>query len=338
MANPKLRIAMRNKANFRSEAEFIAWVRRQTAQKAPGLNLGIGDDAALVEVPSGQELILTTDMSIEGVHFTAALHPAPAVGHRALARSLSDIAAMGGTPRYALISLAMPERTTRVWMEGFFKGLQSLARRFGVAVIGGDTAVTRGPAMIDVMVAGEVPRGKALRRSGARPGDQIFVSGRLGLSALGLRLLPSRRRSTKPAQKAAIRAHLFPMPQCALGRLLSEKGWASALMDLSDGLSLDLARLCASSGVGARLFAERIPTSPLTDKAEALQLALDGGEDYQLLFTVPPAKAAQIPNHFGRLPLHCIGEIRASRRLDLIAASGKRLTLEPHGYDHFTQH
>jgi thiamine-monophosphate kinase len=328
---------MRSKPTFRSEAEFIAWVKRQTDRNAPGLHLGIGDDAALVEVPSGQELILTTDMSVEGVHFTVALHPARAVGHRALARSLSDIAAMGGTPRYALVSLAMPEHTTRAWMEGFFKGMQSLAKRFGVAVIGGDTAVVQGPAMIDVMVAGEITRGNALRRSGARPGDLIFVSGRLGLSALGLRLLPPRGRR-QPGERAALRAHLFPTPQCALGRFLSQQGLASALMDLSDGLSLDLRRLSNSSGVGARVFAERIPTPALPDAADALQLALHGGEDYQLLFTVPPARKQRIPHYFGKLPLHCIGEIRASRRLDLITPDGRKLTLESHGYDHFQRH
>jgi thiamine-monophosphate kinase len=328
---------MRKAPAFRNETEFLAWVRRRTGQPARGLRLGIGDDAALVEVPQGQELILTTDMSIEGVHFTAALHPPRAVGHRALARSLSDIAAMGGTPRYALISLALSERVTRTWMEEFFQGLQSLARRLGVAVIGGDTAIVRAPTLIDVIVAGEVPRGRALRRSGARPGDRIFVSGRLGLSALGLRLLPNPARHRKPPERAAIRAHLFPQPQCALGRFLSGQGLATALMDLSDGLSTDLKRLCDASGVGARLFRERIPTPQLPDAADALELALDGGEDYQLLFTVSPRRRSRIPPQFGKIPLHCIGEIEAARRLDLITPEGKRLPLEPRGYDHFAR-
>ncbi len=231
---------MRDKSFFKSEADFIAWIRRRTPRRVAGLTLGIGDDAALVAVPPGQELILTTDMSIEGVHFTSALHPPQAVGHRALARSLSDIAAMGGTPRYALISLAVSRRTGRAWLEGFFDGLFALARRFAVAVIGGDTAIVDGPCAVDVIVAGEVPRGRALRRSGAQPGDRIFVSGRLGMAALGLRLLPSRTRLRKPVERAALRAHLFPQPQCALGRFLSEHRLASAMMDLSDGLSIDL--------------------------------------------------------------------------------------------------
>jgi thiamine-monophosphate kinase len=328
---------MRDKPAFRSESEFITWVERRTRRRTPGVRLGIGDDAALVEVNPGQELILTTDMSIEGVHFTPRLHPPQAVGHRALARSLSDIAAMGGTPRYALISLAVSKQTSRAWIEGFFRGLLALARRFEVAVIGGDTAAVRGPTAVDAIVAGEIPRGRALRRSGARPGDQIFVSGRLGLAALGLRLLHSHSGRRKHAAAAAIRAHLFPQPQCALGQFLAKQGLASALMDISDGLSIDLKRLCDASGVGACLLADRIPSPSLPDAADALALALDGGEDYQLLFTVPPAKRTQIPPRFGKIPLHSIGEIQAPRSLHLLTPDGKTHPLEPQGYDHFAQ-
>ena len=328
---------MRDKSFFKSEAEFIAWIRRRTPRRVAGLTLGIGDDAALISAPPGHEVILTTDMSIEGVHFTPTLHPATAVGHRALARSLSDIAAMGGTPRYALISLAVSQRTKRAWLEGFFDGLFALARRFSVVVIGGDTAVVTGPVASDVVVAGVVPRGRALRRSGAKPGDRIFVSGRLGMAALGLRLLTSRSRIRNSVERAALRAHLFPQPQCALGRFLSERRLATAMMDLSDGLSIDLRRLCDASGVGANLFADQIPSPPVPDAEDALGLALHGGEDYQLLFTVSPAKAAKIPRHFGRIPLRCIGEIRASRGIDLVSQDGRTLPFEIHGYDHFSR-
>ncbi len=328
---------MRRGSSFKSEAEFIAWIRRRTPRRVAGLTLGIGDDAALVTVPAGQELVLTTDMSIEGVHFTSTFHPPQAVGHRALARSLSDIAAMGGTPRYALISLAVSRRTQRAWLEGFFDGLFALARRFATVIIGGDTAVVKGPCAVDVIVAGEVPRGRALCRSGAQPGDRIFVSGRLGMAALGLRLLPSRTNGRTPVEKAALRAHLFPQPQCALGRFLSEHRLARGLMDLSDGLSIDLRRLCDASGVGAKLFANRIPIPPIADAEDALELALHGGEDYQLLFTVAEAKTSKIPRFFGRIPLHCIGEIRASRGIDLVTSDGKTLALETRGYDHFRQ-
>lgn len=328
---------MRDKSLFKSEADFITWIRRRTPRRVAGLTLGIGDDAALVAVPPGQELILTTDMSIEGVHFTSTLHPPQAVGHRALARSLSDIAAMGGTPRYALISLAVSRRTQRAWLEDFFDGLFALARRFSVVVIGGDTAVVDGPSAADVIVAGVVPRGRALRRSGAQPGDRIFVSGRLGMAALGLRLLRSRTRIRKPVERAALRAHLFPQPQCALGRFLSEHRLASAMMDLSDGLSIDLRRLCDASGVGASLFANRVPAPPIPDTDAALELALHGGEDYQLLFTVSAAKSSKIPRHFGRIPLHCIGEICTTRGINMVTPDGKALPVEAHGYDHFAR-
>jgi thiamine-monophosphate kinase len=299
--------------------------------------LGIGDDAALVTVPSGHELILTADMSIEGVHFKSDLHPPEAVGHRALARSLSDIAAMGGTPRFALISLALSNNAGKVWLTSAYAGLFALAKRFGVSVVGGDTAITNGPTMLDVIVTGEVPRGRALRRSGAKVGDHIFVSGRLGMSALGLHLLQSGAPIQKPWEKAAIRSHLFPHPQCALGQFLAQHHLASAMMDLSDGLSADLRRLCDASGVGARLLADQIPIPALPDRKDALRLALHGGEDYQLLFTVPASTAARIPSHFGKVPLYCIGEIRPPKAISLITPDDKTLTIEPQGWDHFAR-
>jgi thiamine-monophosphate kinase len=339
---------MRDRRPFKSEAEFISWILRQAGRNAPrqwtGLSLGIGDDAALVRVPAGPELILTSDLSIEGVHFTAALHPPESVGHRALARSLSDIAAMGGTPRYALISLAISPCQSRTWLKGFFGGLFALARRFRVALIGGDTSLFDGPCTIDAIVAGEVRRGHAVRRSGARPGDLIYVSGMLGMSALGLRTLQQRSKSRKTqtklpnsAERAALRAHLFPGPQCVLGQFISRRRLASAMMDLSDGLSLDLRRLCEASGVGATIFAGHLPAPPVADPSDALALALHGGEDYQLLFTVPKPGRSKVPNRFARTPLHCIGEIQATRAVTLVTPSGKPQPFEPGGYDHFAR-
>jgi thiamine-monophosphate kinase len=328
---------MREKSFFKSEADFIRWVQRRTPRRSSGLALGIGDDAALVAVPPGHELIITTDMSIEGVHFEYRLHPPNAIGHRALARSLSDIAAMGGTPRYALISLALSRNIGQLWLKRVYSGLFGLAHKFGVAVIGGDTAITKGPTMLDVIMTGEVPRHRALRRSGAKVGDRIFVSGRLGMAALGLRLLQTEVRARKTFEKAALRSHLFPQPQCALGRFLSEHRLATAMMDISDGLSIDLRRLCDASGVGAHLFADRIPAPALPDRDDALKLALHGGEDYQLLFTVSAKNAAKIPKHFGKNPLHCIGEIQTSKAINLVTADGKTRGLKPEGWDHFTR-
>jgi thiamine-monophosphate kinase len=350
---------------FRTENEFVQWlqalaapahgherVRPPSVEK--GVKLGIGDDAALVAVKSGHELILTTDMSIEDVHFTRRLHPPQAVGHRALARSLSDVAAMGGVPRYVLVSLAISKDVTRDWVSGFYRGMLALGHRFGVRLVGGDIALIPGRTFIDVLVAGEVPRGKALRRSGARAGDQIFVSGRLGLSTLGLRLLQSglaqallpvrkagascpqaQARVPVPLAREAVHAHLYPEPQCALGRFLSERRMASALMDLSDGLSTDLSRLCAASGVGARLWAAMLPGPNLPEAADSLQLALHGGEDYQLLFTVPPRKASRLPSKFQGRPLYHIGEIEASKGIKLAMPEGDVHTLEPAGWDCF---
>jgi thiamine-monophosphate kinase len=248
---------------------------------------------------------------------------------------------MGGTPRFALVSIALAERTTRAWIQDFYAGIRALAKQFGVALIGGDTAVVPGGTMIDVIAVGEVERRKARLRSGARPGDQIFVSGRLGLSALGLRLMKSRTRRRELARRcAAIKVHLFPEPQCALGRYLSEKRLASALIDISDGLSTDLGHLVEASGVGARLWEELIPrpkvqrSCPLPG-ADMLQLALHGGEDYQLLFAVPPHKVSLVPRKFRGTPLHRIGAICAARGLCLVRADGKEETLHPAGYDHF---
>ncbi len=321
--------------DFQSEGEFVRWLQRLTTGRTGNLRLGIGDDAAVVRVPPRQELILTTDMSIEGVHFTRHLHPPRSVGHRALARSLSDIAAMGGTPRYALISLALSRSVEQNWAQGFYQGIRALARRFGVAVIGGDTARVPGTCFIDVIVAGEVARNRALTRAGARPGDQIWVSGRLGLSAWGLELLQAGRRPRAGEEAAALQAHLYPEPQCRLGKFLNEHHLVSALMDISDGLSTDLARLCAASGVGARVWAERLPAPAAGNPKRALTMALHGGEDYQLLFTVPARRASRLPAHFRGLRLSHIGEIRRERKLTLAGADGKTGKLESAGWDYF---
>jgi thiamine-monophosphate kinase len=324
--------------------DFVRWLQQQSAGRAGGLRLGIGDDAALVHAGRGQEIILTSDLSIEGVHFLPQLHPAQAVGHRALARSLSDVAAMGGTPRFALISLAISRRTTQAWLKEFYAGVFALARHFGVRVVGGDTAIVKGATTVDATVMGEVAKGKAITRSGAHPGDEIFVSGCLGLSALGLRLIRARaKRASSPAGRkssGALRAHFYPEPRCSLGRFLSDGRLATALMDLSDGLSTDLARLCQASRVGARIDAQRIPipTPALRNglsNQDALTLALNGGEDYELLFTVSPTKVSQIPGAFRGIPIHHIGEVSRTKPILLKLPEGREIPLQPAGYDHF---
>jgi len=294
-----------------NELELI----RRIAARAPGrgLALGIGDDCAIYR-PRGEDLLFTTDMMIEDVHFRRETHPAEAVGWKTLARGLSDIAAMGGTPRFCLLSLALAPWSDERWIERFYTGLLRLARKYGVALAGGELAHAERVAC-DIVVCGSVPRGKALRRDGARPGDHIYVSGRLGGSALGL----------ASGAGAAWKKHLKPEPRIALGHFVREKLCATACMDLSDGLSLDLYRLCLASGVAAQLDGP-IPTF----RGATPEQALDGGEDYELLFTVRPR--TQVPRSFDGLPLKRIGTIRKGRP-GLVEIEGR--PLPPRGYDHF---
>jgi len=334
---------------FPTEDEFVGWLQTKVSGRAPGLRLGIGDDAALVESAPGRQLILTTDLSVEDVHFTRRTHPPRSIGHRALARSLSDVAAMGGTPRFTLISLAISPDITRLWIRRFYEGLSKLAARYRTVIVGGDTATNVARIFADVAVLGEVPRGEALRRSGTRPGDQLFVSGRLGLSRLGLELLQSgsagaleRRRHGRGwrgnrgnVAENPVDAHLYPQPRCALGRYLSARRLVSAAVDLSDGLSTDLNRLCQASGVGARVWAGRIPGPEVSPPARSLELALHGGEDYELLIAVPPRNLSRIPARVRGLRLHHIGEICKSKEVLLVRLDGKEVPLRPGGWDHF---
>jgi thiamine-monophosphate kinase len=329
---------------FQSEDEFVRWLRTSISAKSPQVRMGVGDDAAIVRVGRDRDLILTTDLSIEGVHFTTRLHPARSVGHRALARSLSDVAAMGGVPRFALISVAFPRAVSRAWIKEFYGGVLDLAARYRVEVIGGDTSIVRRTAMIDVTLAGEISRGKGLLRSGARPGDMIFVSGSLGESARGLEVLKSRARARKQTRRnqrnnsetaAAVKAHLYPEPRCELGRWLQRGGIPSALMDISDGLSTDLMRLCKASRVGAKVDAQGIPQPAGLPPEHSLALALNGGEDYELLFTVPKQRLAKVPQRYRGVSLHCIGRICRSREVLLVHEDGGLSALAAAGYDHF---
>ncbi|HXH51149.1 MAG TPA: thiamine-phosphate kinase [Terriglobia bacterium] len=331
---------------FQSEDEFVRWLRALTLGKSPQVRMGVGDDAAIVRVGRDRDLILTADLSIEGVHFTTRLHPARSVGHRALARSLSDIAAMGGVPRFALISVAFPRAVSRSWIKEFYGGVLELASRFQVTVIGGDTSIVRRTAMIDVTLAGEIPRGKGLLRCGARPGDMILVSGRLGQSARGLEVLKSRARGRKRAPRnqrdnsetvAAVKSHLYPEPRCELGRWLQHGGIPSAMMDISDGLSTDLTRLCDASKVGAKVDAWLIPGPAGVQPEHSLALALNGGEDYELLFTVPKQRLAKVPRSYRGIPLHRIGRICRSRDVLLVNEDGGLSRLAAAGYDHFSK-
>ena len=277
-----------------------------------GVALGIGDDCAIFRPPGAREdLLFTTDLLLEDVHFRRAGHTPGDVGHKALARGLSDIAAMGGRPRFCLVSLAAP--ADRRWLARFYRGLLKLAGETGTALAGGDLARSDHIAC-DIVVCGAAPRGTALRRDGARAGDRIWVSGALGGSALGLATGRGR----------AWRRHLRPVPRLRLGAFLRRRRLATACMDLSDGLSLDLRRLCLASGLAAAI--ELPPVFPGATPAQAL----DGGEDYELLFTAPPG--ARVPAAFEGLPLTAIGVMRPGAAGE-VRLAGRRLP--PRGWDHF---
>ncbi len=333
---------------FRSEAEFVRWLGRHWPVRGRGLDLGIGDDAALLRAPAGRDLVVTTDLSIEDVHFRLDLHPPRAIGHRALARALSDLAAMGSKPRFALLSLALSGNLMRSWIAAFYDGLGTLARRFGVTLIGGDTAVADGAATIDTIAIGEVERGRALLRSGARPGDRVYVTGRLGLSALALELLRgSARPSTwvarsrgkagigRDEKQQALAAHLYPEPRCSVGVALARQGLASAAIDVSDGFATDLARLCESSGCGAVVREDQLPIPSGGLTRNALELGLYGGEDYELIFTASASRAARMPGSVGGASVREVGRITAAHRLTLVRSDGREVPLETRGYDHF---
>ena len=272
------------------EKALIRRIRDRAARSAPGLRagIGIGDDSAVVPIPRGHEALLTTDFSLEGVHFRRAWHPPESVGHRCLTRGLSDIAAMGGQPLAVFLSLALPRNLPQSWVDGFLRGLLMLASEFKVRLAGGDTAESPGGVIADIVVLGSVPKGKAVLRSGARPGERIYVTGELGASAATLDLLASGKK----ARAADFPRHFHPVPRIEVGRFLREKGLVTAMIDISDGLSTDLGHICEESGVGAELDAEAIPVAKMgkSERKVDFRFALHGGEDYELLFTAPPKR------------------------------------------------
>ena len=313
-----------------TEKSLIAGIRSR-AHGARAVALGIGDDCAVLRVPSGHEILVTTDFSLEGVHFRTEWHPPEIIGHRCLARGLSDIASMGGQPLAAFLSLALPPGTPKSWIDRFLKGLLKLADNFHVSLAGGDTAESRKGILADIAVVGSVAKNKAIRRSGAKAGDRIFVTGELGGSAATLNLLFSGR----PLQPKEFPQHFHPVPRIEIGRLLREHRMASAMIDISDGLSTDLAHICEESGVGAEIIAEAIPLSSIGRPLRPVDLkfALHGGDDYELLFTVPRAK--KIPRRIAGVPLTQIGRITRGKEMLLVDERGIRRKLKPRGWQHF---
>ncbi|HEX4537110.1 MAG TPA: thiamine-phosphate kinase [Candidatus Acidoferrum sp.] len=311
----------------------------RSAERSRFLPLGMGDDAALISGTAGYETVLTCDWFLEGTHFLRDKHPADAVGWKCLARAVSDIAAMGAAPRCFLLSLALPRELTNSWLHDFLGGLRRAARRFECSLAGGDTTERR-EVLINITVVGEVRRRWEVRRSGARPGDLIYVSGRLGEAEWGLRLLRSQRKRSLDIREPRLRKHLYPGPRLELGRWLGEKHVASAMMDLSDGLSSDLRRLCEASKVGAVIRSEDLPVVHMTKvgrkrEVDPLQLALHGGDDYELLFTVSKSKATQLPSSVGGVAITRIGEVTRAWEIMVTDGDGRSRVLNPRGWDPF---
>jgi thiamine-monophosphate kinase len=309
----------------RPEKALISEIRRLVAQQIfrpvnkisrisqvrPSIITGIGDDCAVLRLVGRAnktvDTLVTTDFTLEGIHFRRDWHPAESVGHRCLARGLSDIAAMGGEPVAAFLSLALPRDLPQSWVGRFIRSLISLAEKSGATLAGGDTAESPRGILADIVVVGSVPKGKAVLRTGARPGDQIFVSGELGGSAAAVRQMMKRpKRKLNPREYSR---HFFPEPRTELGRILRERGLASAMIDTSDGLSTDLAHICEESGVGAEINAEAIPHASVgRPSCEVdLEFALHGGEDYELLFIVPQRR--RVPSRIAGAPITQIGVI-----------------------------
>jgi thiamine-monophosphate kinase len=321
------------------ERKLISRLRRQSRgprihkSAASSIVTGIGDDCAVLRVSAGYETLVTTDFSLEGVHFRREWHPPESVGHRCLARGLSDIAAMGGDPTAAFLSLALPAKLPQQWADRFLKGLVKLAKRFNVTLAGGDTSESPDGVLADIVIIGSVPKGKAILRSGARPGDRLYVSGELGGSTATLDLLFSEpRKKLKPGLFAN---HFFPTPRIYVGRILREKRIATALIDISDGLSTDLSHICEESEVGAEVWADALPRASISGRKIDLQFALHGGEAYELLFTARPT--TKVPKHIAGIPVTCVGEI-TKRKRTMLTLVGKDLTpseLKIGGWQHF---
>lgn len=295
------------------------------------MDLGIGDDCAILRIPHRHQVLVTTDFTLEGVHFRTEWHPPEVVGHRCLTRGLSDIAAMGGQPLAVFLSLALPPDTKKNWVKRFMKGLLQLADDFHVSLAGGDTAESREGILADIVVVGSVPETTAIRRSGAQPGDRVFVTGALGGSAAALNLLFSGRK----LQPKEFPQHFHPVPRIQIGSFLREHRLTYAMIDVSDGPSTDLAHICEESGVGVEIRADAIPLASIgrPPRPVDLNFALHGGDDYELIFTAPRSK--KVPGRIAGIPVTQIGHITRGKEMLLVDERGARRKLKPQGWQHF---
>ncbi|MDR3566056.1 MAG: thiamine-phosphate kinase [Negativicutes bacterium] len=320
------------------EFGLIDLIKEDTIVDPTDVVVGIGDDAAVYAPSAGKYELLTTDMLVENVHFDLSKTSAWQLGYRAIAVNLSDIAAMGGRPRHAVVSIALPPHLTVDFVVDLYKGMKELCREFAVNIIGGDTVSSPHGLVINIGVVGEAEPENLLRRNGARPGDLVVVTGTLGDSACGLELLFRQGWEDFAFAWPLVTAHLTPRPQVAIGHTLAGFGATSA-DDISDGLASEAHELARASKVGLRLFADKIPLSPEIIKAgrhlgkKPLDYALFGGEDFQLVFTIAAAGFAALPQ--AEVGFTAVGEVTVGQGVVLVDAAGVSSELEPKGYNHF---
>jgi thiamine-monophosphate kinase len=327
----------------RSEFEFIDSLRRR-------FGAGIGDDAAVIRASADREIVITADLLVEDIDFRRTTAPAMLLGHKALTVSLSDIAAMGARPRWSLISIGVPDDVWQTeFVDQFYEGLAGVASRYDVQLIGGDTSRTNEKIVIDSIVLGEVNSGKAVKRAGAQPGDQIFVTGSLGGAAAGLRLiergahLAEQNLADEDSQKIdhVLLRQLRPEARVGWGIVLGEERLATAMIDISDGLSSDLNHLCTASGVGALIESSLLPIDHQVVELcgrralDPLQLALHGGEDFELLFTVRSGDVARLPRRVDGVEITRIGEVTKEADGVKISEGARVWELNPGGWKHF---
>jgi len=341
------------KARLLQEFALIQGLKRQFAHHAPGLIHGIGDDAAVVETSSPRWWHLTTDLLAEGIHFTLTSTAPESIGYRAAMANLSDLAAMGAVPRYLLISLAIPKKVSQPQVYGLYRGMMKACRLYGVALIGGDTSASKAGLFLSITLVGTTAKRRALFRHGAKVGDQIYVSGTLGDSLAGLRLLANsktprssqkqRSQLSRSHRQFLIRRHFHPTARVAEGQWLNNGRLATAAIDLSDGLSGDLRHICAESGVGAEVEIENLPLSPACRAyataygVSPIRLAITGGEDYELLFTAPPRshRALERQARARGYRITRIGTIRPQKFGIQITSHGRTQPLPLTSYEHF---
>ncbi|HEY5038502.1 MAG TPA: thiamine-phosphate kinase [bacterium] len=328
------------------EFGFIEKIRSEMKAKNPSVVLGIGDDAALFKPTLNHELIFTTDMLVEGRHFDFKFITPWQLGAKTMAVNVSDCAAMGAKPTVAVVSLGVPKSFPLTDLEAFYDGMKSWGESYGAQIVGGDT-VGSDHFIVNIALIGEVETGRALKRGGAKTGEALIVTGTLGDSAAGLYALQHPSAKGKETASLLIKRHLAPVPRFNVGRVLSTKKLASSAIDVSDGLSSEIHHLCEESGVGAEIHEEALPLSTSLlhyceeNGLNPLDFALHGGEDYELLFTVPLTKISEViqkvPVETG-VPLKSIGRmVPKTKGITFISKDGKRIPLEAKGYDHFSQ-